>query len=235
MAVTGSMTITGIVMMMVFYHKEKWKVPIAAFVVVVDLIYLTSTFYKIPHGAYWSLIIAAVPFTVMVIWIRGHRRLFERLMPLDIETFLPSYEQVFARGKNIPGTALFFTRSPHVVPPYVVHCILESNILFERNILACIIRTELPYELKTRYRQGIGTGLDSFEIIAGYMTPVNVEALLKSDDIQEKIIFYGVEDIITRNPLWKVFSFIKRVSPNFVQFYGLPSKKLHGVVTRIEM
>jgi len=235
MAVTGSMTITGIVMMMVFYHKEKWKVPIAAFVVVVDLIYLASTFYKIPHGAYWSLIIAAMPFTVMVIWIRGHRRLFERLMPLDIETFLISYEQVFARGKNIPGTALFFTRSPQVVPPYIVHCMLASNILFERNILACIIRTEHPYELKTQYRQGIGTGLDSFEIIAGYMTVVNVEALLKREDIQEKIIFYGVEDIITRNPLWGVFSFIKRVSPNFVQFYMLPSKKLHGVVTRIEM
>jgi KUP system potassium uptake protein len=57
MAVTGSMTITGIVMMMVFYHQEKWKVPIAALVAVVDLLYLTSTFMelkilspKIPYG-----------------------------------------------------------------------------------------------------------------------------------------------------------------------------------------
>lgn len=235
MAVTGSMTITGIVMMIVFYHREKWKVAIAALVVVVDLFYLISTFYKIPHGAYWSLVLAAVPLTLMVIWIRGHRQLFKRLMPLDMATFLPSYEQVFARGKNIPGTALFFTRSSNLVPPYMVHCILESNILFERNIMASIIRTEHPYELNTQYRQGIGTGLDSFEIHAGYMTVVNVEALLEREDIKEKVIFYGDEDIISRNPVWKAFSMIKRIFPNFVQFYRLPSKKLHGIVTRIEM
>ena len=235
MAVTGSMTITGIVMMIVFYHQDKWKVPIAVLVVVVDLFYLISTLYKIPHGAYWSLVIASVPFALMVIWIRGHRRLFKRLMPLDISTFLPSYEQVFARGKNIPGTALFFTRSSDFVPPYIVHCMLESNILFERNILASIIRTEQPYELKTQYRQGIGTGLDSFEIMAGYMTVVNVEALLEREDIREKVIFYGDEDIISKNPVWKVFSIIKRIFPNFVQFYRLPSKKLHGIVTRVEI
>jgi KUP system potassium uptake protein len=235
MAVTGSMTITGIVMMIVFYHRDKWKVPIAALVVVVALLYLISTLYKIPHGAYWSLVIASLPLTLMVIWIRGHRRLFKRLMPLDISTFLPSYEQIYACGKNIPGTALFFTRSSDFVPPYIVHCMLESNILFERNILASIIRTEQPYELKTQYRQGIGTGLDSFEIMAGYMTVVNVEALLERENIREKVIFYGDEDIISRNPVWKVFSIIKRIFPNFVQFYRLPSKKLHGIVTRVEI
>jgi KUP system potassium uptake protein len=117
----------------------------------------------------------------------------------------------------------------------MVHCILESNILFERNIMASIIRTEHPYELNTQYRQGIGTGLDSFEIHAGYMTVVNVEALLEREDIKEKVIFYGDEDIISRNPVWKAFSMIKRIFPNFVQFYRLPSKKLHGIVTRIEM
>ncbi len=235
MAVTGSMTITGIVMMIVFYHQKKWKVPIAALVVIVDLLYLTSTFYKIPHGAYWSLVIAAIPLTLMTIWIRGYRRLFERLMPLDIATFLPSYEQIYARGKNIPGTALFFTRSHAIVSPYIVHCILDSNIIFEHNILASIIRTDQPYELKTKYHQGIGTGLDAFEIRAGYMTIVNVEALLERESIKEKVIFYGDEDIISKNPVWKVFSILKRVFPNFVQFYRLPPKKLHGIVTRIEM
>jgi KUP system potassium uptake protein len=235
MAVTGSMTITGIVMTIVFFHREKWKVPITVLVVVVDLLYLTSTFYKIPHGAYWSLVIAAIPLSLMAIWIRGQLRLFKRLMPLAVATFLPSYEQVYARGKNIPGAALFLTPSPGILSPYIVHCMLESNILYERNILASIIRTEQPYEMKTQYRQSIGTGLDSFEIRAGYMTMVNVEALLKREDIQEKVIFYGEEDIVSKNPVWKAFSIIKRIFPNFVQFYQLPSKKLHGIVTRIEM
>jgi KUP system potassium uptake protein len=235
MAVTGSMTITGIAMIMIFHHKTKWKVPIAAVVTVIDLCFLASTFSKVPHGAYWSLVIAAFPLAVMLIWTQGHKRLFRNLMPLPFATFLISYEQVYAQGRTIPGTALFFTRSLDLVPPYVVHCILSSNIIYERNIFTSIIRTDQPYGMKVDYRRDVGAGLDYFEIRAGYMTFVNVEALLSHYGIQEKIIFYGVEDIIATNPVWWIFSSIKKQSANFVQFYELPASKLHGVVTRIEM
>jgi len=58
---------------------------------------------------------------------------------------------------------------------------------------------------------------------------------LKDFGINERVIFYGVEDIVTESPIWKVFAFIKKVSPAFVQFYEMPAHKLHGVITRIEM
>lgn len=235
MAVTGSMTITGIFMVMVFQHKKKWKVPFAVMVAVVDLIYLTSTFYKIPHGAYWSLVISAFPLLIMLIWTRGQANLFRRLRPLAFDTFLVGYEQVYGKGRNISGTALFFIRSLDLIPPYVAHCILSSNIIYERNVFISIIRTDQPYELKIDYRQNIGTGLDYFEVKAGYMTFVNVEALLDNYNISEKIIFYGIEDIITKNPFWRIFSTIRKLSSNFVQFHKLPAEKLHGIVTRVEM
>ena len=53
--------------------------------------------------------------------------------------------------------------------------------------------------------------------------------------MKEKTIFYGIEDIVTGSPVWKVFSVIKRLTPAFVQFYKLPSHKLHGVITRVEL
>ncbi len=56
MAVTGSMTITSIMMILVFSRtRKKWKVPIAMAVCCVDLLYFISTFSKIPHGAYCRL------------------------------------------------------------------------------------------------------------------------------------------------------------------------------------
>ena len=55
MAVTGSMTITSLMMIMVFSHTTRWKVPIALTVCLIDFIYLASTFTKLPHGAYWAL------------------------------------------------------------------------------------------------------------------------------------------------------------------------------------
>jgi KUP system potassium uptake protein len=67
------------------------------------------------------------------------------------------------------------------------------------------------------------------------MEILDIEELLKKNGIQEKVIFYGVEDITTDNLIWKFFATIKRQTPNFVQFYRLPGAKLQGVVTRAEM
>jgi len=235
LAVTGSMTITSLMMIMVFSHTTKWKVPIALIVCSIDFIYLASTFTKIPHGAYWSLIIASVPFVIMLIYTRGQKMLFRRLMPLDMETFLISYEQVYGKGRNIAGTALFFTRQGLIIPPYIVHCILGSSIIYENNVFISITRTDEPFGIETHYQENFASGLHLFDIRAGYMTVVNIEKLLKENGIKEKIIFYGVEDISTKNPVWQVFSVIKKLSPNFVQFHKLPARKVHGVVTRVEM
>jgi KUP system potassium uptake protein len=236
LAVTGTMTITGIMMVMIFSRTtKKWKVPIAVFVTLIDLVFLLSNLNKLPHGGYWSLILAAIPFGTIMIWTRGQRALYRSLKPLDFDTFMLSYEQIYAKGKNIPGTGLFFTKEWNVIPPYVVHCIIRSNIIYEGNIFISIIRTDEPFGIFSCLNRGIGPGLDSFEIRAGYMERVEIEKLLKENGIQEKVIFYGVEDITTSNIIWGIFSFIKKVTPNFVQFNQLPASKLQGVVTRVEM
>jgi len=53
--------------------------------------------------------------------------------------------------------------------------------------------------------------------------------------LSEKVIFYGVEDIITSNPLLKMFAFLKKITPTFVRFHDLPYNKLHGVITRLNL
>lgn len=236
LAVTGTMTITGVMMVMIFARTtKKWKVPIALLVTFLDLAFLIANLNKLPHGGYWSIILAAIPFAVILIWTKGQRALYRALRPLDIDTFLLAYEQIYAKEKNIPGTGLFFTKEWEVVPPYVVHCIIRSNIIYERNIFISIVRTDEPFGICSRLDRNGGTGLDSFTIQAGYMERMDIETLLKENGIQEKVIFYGIEDIATPNPIWKVFSAIKKLTPNFVQFNKLPASKLQGVVTRVEM
>jgi KUP system potassium uptake protein len=236
LAVTGTMTITGIMMIMIYGRtQKKWKVPIVVLVTIVDLVFFTACLNKIPHGGYWSIILATIPFVTILIWTRGQLALYRALRPLDLETFLLSYEQIYAKNKNIPGTGLFFTRETPVVPPYVVHCVIRSNIIYERNIFVSIIRTDEPFGVKHKVTEGIGTGLDAFEIRAGYMEVIDIEKLLQKNGIREKVIFYGIEDITTSNPFWRIFSIIKRLTPNFVQFYKLPASKLQGIVTRVEM
>jgi KUP system potassium uptake protein len=236
LAVTGTMSITGIMMTMIFARTtKKWKVPIAVLVTVVDFVFLISNLYKLPHGGYWSLILASIPLAAILIWTKGQRSLYHALRPLDLDTFLISYEQIYGKGRTIPGTALFFVKEWTTIPPYLVHCIIRSNIIYERNVLISIVRTDEPYGLKTILKTGLGVGLDGFEIRSGYMEIFDIEQLLKEKGILEKVIFYGVEDIVTVNPIWRAFSSIKKLTPNFVQFNKLPAAKLQGVVTRVEM
>ena len=117
----------------------------------------------------------------------------------------------------------------------MIHCIIRSNIIYERNVFISIVRADEPFDVKTEMRPGIGPGLDAFEIRAGYMEIIDIEKLLKNNGISEKVIFYGIEEISTNNPVWRVFSTIKKLTPNFVQFNKLPASKLQGVVTRVEM
>jgi len=236
LAVTGTMAITGIMMTIIFANTtKKWKVPIALFVTVIDFVFLIANLNKLPHGGYWSLILAGLPFGTILIWTKGQRALYRALRPLDAETFLLSYEQIYAKGRNIPGTGLFFTREWNVVPPYVVHCMIRSNIIYERNVFISIMRTDEPFGICSKLTAARGTGLESYEIFAGYMEVIDIEGLLKKNGIAEKVIFYGVEDISTNNPVWKAFSVIKKLTPNFVQFNKLPVSKLQGVLTRVEM
>ncbi|MBJ6724663.1 KUP/HAK/KT family potassium transporter [Geomesophilobacter sediminis] len=236
LAVTGTMAITGIMMTVIFAHtKKKWKVPIAVLVTIADFIFLLANLNKLPHGGYWSLILAGVPFATILIWTKGQRALYMALRPLDVDTFLLSYEQIYAKGRLIPGTGLFFTREWNVIPPYVIHCIVRSNIIYERNIFISIVRTDEPFGVTSKLTTGLGSGLEAFEINAGYMEVIDIEGLLKKHGIAEKVIFYGVEDIQTNNPIWRIFSVIKKLTPNFVQFNKLPASKLQGVLTRVEM
>jgi KUP system potassium uptake protein len=236
LAVTGTMFLTGVMMTAIFYLRtEHLKTMIAFLVTLADLAFLTSNIYKIPHGGYWSLIIAAIPLAIILIYTGGQRKLYGKIRPLKLDVFLYSYNEVYQALNKIKGTALFFARDMKKVPSYIVHTMFMNNIIYEDNIIVSITTLDKPFGVKSLFKEDLAPGLRSFEIQMGYTEVVNIEQLLKNAGINEKSIFYGLEEITTRNFFWKIFSMLKRLAPPFVQFHDLPPNKLHGVVTRIEL
>jgi KUP system potassium uptake protein len=236
LAVTGTMTLTGIFMTWIFYLKKKFGLSAVSFVVtLVTLTFFVSNTYKIPHGGYWSIIIALIPFSIIMLYRTGQRKLYYALQPLPIDVFLLSYSQIYKAVNKISGAALFFSRDAKEMPPYIVHTMFKNNIIYEDNIIVSIVKREDPFGITGFFKQDLAPGLRSFEIQMGYMEVPDVEEILREAGIHEKTIFYGVEDIIPTNIIWQIFSVIKRLTPNIVQFYKLPANKLHGVVTRVEL
>ncbi|MFA5803158.1 MAG: KUP/HAK/KT family potassium transporter [Melioribacteraceae bacterium] len=235
-AVTATMASSTLFMIWIFKRKNnKLKLTISLLVFVINIIFLISVFTKLPHGGYWSIVIAAIPFATIYLWTLGNKAIYRSFRSLPIDTYLESFNQLYEAGKYLPGTALFFTKSLDMIPPYMVHSTIRGSIIYEENILASIITMDKPFGVQKLYVPEIAEGLSGLEIQVGYMERMDVPKILREADIDPKVMFYGVDDIYTKRPFLKLFAFIKRITPNFVQFLQLPYQKLHGVITKIEI
>jgi KUP system potassium uptake protein len=236
LAVCGTMTITGILILWILILRgEIVKSLIAVTILVITSVFLFSNLHKIPYGGYWSLLIAFIPFCIIMIYVKGQKKLAAALSPIPLDDFLVTFNEVYDSMNRISGTALFFARDFRKLPQYVSRIMFTNNIVYDDNIIISIIRTEQPFGVTWGFTREITKGFSIFEIYLGYMEIVDIGKILKEAEIDEKTIFYGMEDIITTHVVWRIFAAIKRLSPSVVQFYKLPSDKIHGVVTRVDM
>ena len=236
LAVSGTMAITSIMIIWILVLRgDIIKTLIALGVLCVNCVFLLANLHKIPYGGYWSLVIAAIPFAIILIYVNGQKRLASVLSPVPLDEFLLKFNEVYNSINRISGSALYFARDFRRIPQYIPRTMFTNNIIYEENIIISIIRTEQPFGVTWGMTRELSTGLSIFEIYLGYMEIVDISKILKEADIDEKTIFYGMEDIVTNNILWKCFGAIKHLTPSVVQFYRLPSDKIHGVVTRVEM
>ncbi len=236
LAVTGTMTLTGVLITVIFLHRRRWVLAaLAAGTALVDLVFLCASMSKLETGGYWSLLIAAVPFGVILVYLAGQERLHQAFRPVPLDRFLRQYREVHDRMNRISGTALFFARDVQRMPPYIARTMFVNTILYQDNILVSITVEDAPFGVEHGFRRTLAEGLRTFEVRHGYLEFVDIVSILRDHQIHEKAIFYGLEEIVTDHPVWRLFAVIKRNAPTFVQFYRLPADRLHGVSTRIEM
>jgi len=236
LAVCGTMVITAIfVTWILIIRRQIVKSLVAVIILGITAAFLIANFDKIPYGGYWSLVIAAIPFCIILIYVNGQKKLAEALSPVPLDDFLPKFNEAYTSLNRISGTALFFARDFRNLPQYIPRIMFNNRIIYDDNIIVSITRTEEPFGITWGVTREVTKGFSIFEIYAGYMEFVNIANILKEAEIDESTIFYGIEDIVTNHAIWRIFGAIKRLSPSLLQFYKLPPDKIHGVVTRVEM
>lgn len=236
LAVSGVMLLTSILMTWIFKLRHATMKMILGYCLVpITLTYCFSCLLKLQMGAYWSLIIAAVPFSVILVYYLGQRRMRTSHCAIDQQLFVDRYTELYNQASKLKGTAIFFVRDPKAIPPYLTHAMFDNGIIYEENILVSIATTDDPYGIKGFYKDDLGPGLRVFEIQCGYLEVPNIDRILRQAGISSQAIFYGLDIIVTKNVFWRIYALIKHLSPTFVQFHKLPYAKLHGVVTLVEM
>ena len=235
LAVTGAMSITGVLITAIFWHKKRYlETSFAAVSAMMSIVFFASCTLKIPNGGYWSLLIASIPLLVVMIYTAGQKRLHRLSMPIDKAHFLAEYSEKYDHAAHINGTALFFARNISSIPKYIPETMFQNGIVYERNIIVVVKPSNEPRGVETKLTP-LAKGLDLMIIHPGYMEMLDVESVLKSQGIDERTIFYGQEEIVSESPIWTLFAIIKNLSPSFVSFYNFPHEKLIGVTRRAEL
>jgi KUP system potassium uptake protein len=220
----------------IFLFRKNYNLAaLSVLITIIDIAYLGANITKIPHGGYWSLILASFPLATIFLFTQGQKRLYRMMEFMPLEDFLHKFRRVYASSPKAGGTALFLIKDVKEIPFYIIQTMFYHGILYEDNILVSIIKRDDPFGVTGFFKPDLSDGLRVFEVQMGYMEMVDVEEILREANIEERAVFYGLEDIITGNPVWKLFHFIKRNTPPFINFYKLPPKKLHGVLTKISM
>lgn len=235
LAASGAMSITGTLITIIFAYRKSWiKMCFSIFSGSMSFIFFSSCLLKIPNGGYWSLIIAAVPLSFIILYTQGQLRLYSSFHSIEKASFLETYNARYNEESHIEGTALFFARKAENIPAYIPKTMFQNGIIYDKNIIVKIKPTYEPLGIRNELTS-LAQGLDLLVVHVGYMEVFNMEEILKEQGINERTIFYGDEEIISSHFAWKFYAFIKDMSPSFVSFYNFPEEKLIGVSRRIEI
>jgi KUP system potassium uptake protein len=254
-AVSTTMAITTILAFVVARDLLGWSVfkagIITAAFLIGDLAFLVANYFKIIHGGWFPLVIAAVVFTIMTTWRKGRMILSTRLRDgaLSPHDFVASLRH--RPPVRVPGTAVFMHRSPDVIPSALLHSLKHYKALHERVILL-MVHTEEVSHLRDDERiqfDTLGDGLYRVTTRHGYMEEPDIPAILDRVSREHEIAippmdttyFLGRETlIVTGRPsgmaTWreKLFVSMMRNAESAARFFRLPPNRVVELGAQIE-
>jgi KUP system potassium uptake protein len=171
-AVTMDMLITTILTF--FVIRYGWGYPLALCIAatgcffMVDLAFFTSNLLKLVEGGWFPLMIGGCIFTLMMTWKRGRAILNEKLShdALDLRSFLASvFQQPPVR---VPGTAVFLTAQPGMVPNAMLHNLKHNKVLHEHNLFVTVRSHEVPWIGLDKRAEIESLGHDCWQVVLHY-------------------------------------------------------------------
>jgi len=255
-AVSTTMLITTILAYVVARDLLGWSAlragVITAGFLVGDIAFLTANYFKIIHGGWFPLVIAAVVFTIMTTWRKGREILNGRLREgaLSPEDFVTSLRH--RSPVRVPGTAVFMHRSREVIPSALLHSLKHYKALHERVILLTVITEEVSHlrEDERIQMEELGEGLYQVTTRYGYMEEADIPALLERVGSEHGIAippmnttyFLGRETLIVTSrrsgmATWreKLFASMMRNAESAARFFRLPPNRVVELGAQIEL
>ena len=254
-AVTGTMTITTVLALIVARHQWGWKLPAViaagALFLTIDLSFFSANLIKIEYGGWFPLVLGVAVFTWMTTWRRGRELVVREIRQggLALAPFIEAMQK--HPPLRVPGTAVFLTANQNAVPHALLHNLKHNKVLHERNVLLTVEMLESPVaDAEERIHvHALGGEFYGIELRFGFAEDPNVPLALSQCargglgfDMMDTTFFLSRETIVAdkRRPgmaLWrdKLFAFMARNALPATAYFQIPGNRLIELGAQVEI
>jgi KUP system potassium uptake protein len=245
-AVTGTMVITTVLALIVARYQWRWGLPAVwatgLCLLTVDLGFFSANIIKVEHGGWFPLVLGLAVFAAMTSWRRGRALVVRELQQggLALAPFIMSLTE--HPPVRVPGTAIFLTPNPRVVPSALLHNLKHNKVLHERNVLLTVETLDSPTadpdeQLEWTPLEG---GFARLQLRFGFGEDPDVPSLLAqcgrvgvNFDLMDTTFFLARETIVASRhrpgmALWRdrLFVFMARNALPATAFFRIPGNRL---------
>ncbi|HET6397286.1 MAG TPA: potassium transporter Kup [Pseudoxanthomonas sp.] len=232
-------------------RARRWVLPLCLAFFAIDLGFVVANGAKLLQGAWFPVVLGVVLFTLMRTWRRGRTLLREEIRKdgIRVDTFLPGL--MLAPPTRVPGTAVFLTADPAVVPHALLHNLKHNKVLHENNVLLTVETLPVPHAVPGKRLKMERIGEDFYRVIVrfGFMeTPDVPVALMQacdqggvSFDPMDTTYFASRENVVAGRrrgmPTWrdKLFAVMHRNAAPATGFFRIPGNRLVELGAQVEI
>jgi KUP system potassium uptake protein len=256
-AVTATMLVDTVLTF--FVIRYGWGYPLllcvgaTGFFMLVDVMFFSATLLKVVDGGWFPLVLGSAMFAVMTTWRRGREILLARLRAstVPLESFL---ESLFRDApQRVPGTAVFLTATPDVVPHALLHNLYHNKVVHERVVFLTVSVEDVPWvPLAERVAvEALGHECYRVTLTFGFMNRPDVwQSLFElcpdhglAFDLMQTSFFLSRERVIPvagredGMALWRerLFATMARNSGSAVEYFNIPTNRVIELGTQVEI
>ncbi len=254
LAVTGTMTITSILLFFVVRRRWHWSLSrslgLLLLLLSMDLSLFIACSAKILNGGWVPLAIAGFIFTVMLTWHRGRALLRERITTgtLPIQVFLD--DVAASKPHRVPGTAVFLSSTARGTPSVLLHHFKHNKVLHQQVVILSVTTDDVPWvpDQEKVHLKDYGQGFWAVTAHYGFMESPKVSHILDGcrskgldTNIADTSFFLGRESIIPVRGVrgmaeWRkyLFRYLSRNARPATDFFAIPPNRVVEIGMQIE-
>ena len=245
LSVSGIMLITTFLILIHVIYELKWSMLKLLMVFVpfffLDLIFFTCSILKLFDGAWCTVLVTGIVFSIIYTWIKGNQGLVPQRN--NIQTDVSTYLEKNTKDKaiRIPGVAIFLSRVPGTIPKSLSVHLQYNKFLHEKVFLISILTKPVPHIAASRRFIVTELSLNVFQITANFgfkevpdihkiMRWVGEKQLIESNVeicyfMSRSILILGKHASL-KSLQARLFRLLCNSSQNATEFYRIPHSKV---------